>query len=59
MPSVVEGVPTTKAVVKLAEKYRVEMPITQAINSVLFEGLDPLEAIGQLMSRTPKAEHIG
>ena len=58
MPSVVEGVPTTQAVVKLAEKYRVEMPITQAINSVLFEDLDPLEAIGQLMSRSPKAEHM-
>lgn len=56
---VVEGVPTTKAVVALAEKYRVDMPITQAIHQVLFEGLDPLEAITQLMSREPKPERVG
>ncbi|MFP4145834.1 MAG: NAD(P)H-dependent glycerol-3-phosphate dehydrogenase [Phycisphaeraceae bacterium] len=59
IPGVVEGVPTTKAVVALAEKYRVEMPITQAIDQVLFQGLDPLEAITQLMSREPKPEKVG
>ncbi|MFW6059434.1 MAG: NAD(P)H-dependent glycerol-3-phosphate dehydrogenase, partial [Phycisphaeraceae bacterium] len=59
IPGVVEGVPTTKAVVALAEKYRVEMPITQAIHQVLFEGLDPLEGITQLMTRQPKAERVG
>lgn len=56
---VVEGVPTTKAVVQLAQKYRVDMPITQAIHQVLFEGLDPLEGITQLMSREMKAERVG
>ena len=45
--------------VRLAEKYRVEMPITQAVYQVLFEGLDPIEAIGQLMSRPPKDEDVG
>ena len=40
MAGVVEGVPTTRAVVELARKYRVEMPITQAVFQVLFEGLD-------------------
>jgi glycerol-3-phosphate dehydrogenase (NAD(P)+) len=59
MPGVVEGVPTTKAVVALAEKYRVEMPITQTVRKVLFEGLDPLEGISQLMNRELKAEQIG
>ncbi len=58
IPGVVEGVPTTKAVVRLAEKYRVEMPITEAVHAILFEGLDPIEAIGQLMTRTPKAERV-
>jgi len=58
MASVVEGVPTTRSVVALAEKYRVEMPITQAVHEVLFEGLDPIEAISQLMSRKVKAERI-
>lgn len=59
MPGVVEGVPTTKAVVTLAEKYRVEMPITQTVHQVLFQGLDPLEGISQLMSRQLKPENIG
>jgi glycerol-3-phosphate dehydrogenase (NAD(P)+) len=56
---VVEGVPTTRAVVTLAEKYRVEMPITRAIYQVLFEGLDPIEGITGLMSRELKSERIG
>ena len=56
---VVEGVPTTRSVVGLAEKYRVDMPITRAVHSVLFEGLDPLEAISRLMSRDPKPERVG
>jgi len=59
IPGVVEGVPTTQAVVRLAQKYRVQMPITQAVQQVLFEGLDPLEAISQLMTRQPKPECIG
>lgn len=57
--SVVEGVATTKSVMDLARKYRVDMPITQAVNAVLFGGLDPIEAIGQLMTREPKAERVG
>jgi len=59
IPGVVEGVPTTKSVVQLARKYNVEMPITAAVHKVLFEGLDPLEAISQLMTRTPKPERVG
>lgn len=59
MHGIVEGVPTTRAVVALAEKHGVEMPITQAVYQVLFEGLDPIEAIGQLMTRQPKAERVG
>jgi glycerol-3-phosphate dehydrogenase (NAD(P)+) len=57
--SVVEGVATTRSVVDLARKYRVDMPITHAVYAVLFENLDPIEAIGQLMSRELKAERIG
>lgn len=56
---VVEGVETSKAVMALARKYRVEMPISAAVHSVLFEGVDPIEAIGQLMSREQKAERVG
>ncbi len=56
---VVEGVATTKSVVDLARKYRVEMPITGAVHAILFEGLDPIEAIGKLMTREMKAERVG
>jgi len=59
MPGVVEGVPTTKAVVALAKNHGVEMPITQTAYQVLFEGLDPLEGISRLMSRQLKPERIG
>ena len=59
MRSVVEGVPTTRSVVALAAKHGVEMPITQAVYQVLFEQLDPIEAISRLMSRQLKAERIG
>jgi glycerol-3-phosphate dehydrogenase (NAD(P)+) len=58
IPGVVEGVPTTQAVVELARKYRVDMPIAQALYQVLFEGLDPIEGIDRLMSRQPKAERV-
>ena len=56
---VVEGVPTTRSVVALAERYKVEMPITQAVHQILFNKLDPIEAITQLMTREAKPERIG
>ncbi|MBL8990883.1 MAG: NAD(P)-dependent glycerol-3-phosphate dehydrogenase [Phycisphaerae bacterium] len=56
--SVVEGVATTRSVMDLARKYRVDMPLTQAVHAVLFEGLDPIDAVGQLMNREPKAERV-
>jgi len=59
IPGVVEGVATTRAVVTLAQQHEVDMPITSGIYEVLFEGLDPLDGISRLMSRTPKAEHVG
>jgi glycerol-3-phosphate dehydrogenase (NAD(P)+) len=58
-PFVVEGVATTRSVMDLAQKYRVEMPITEAVHAVLFEGVDPIRAIGRLMSRELKQERVG
>ncbi len=55
-PFVVEGVETTRAVVELAHRYRVPMPITEAVHAVLFESLDPVDAISRLMSRELKDE---
>ncbi len=54
--SVVEGVSTCKSVVALAARHQVEMPITQAVYEVLFEGKPVRIAIEDLMSRRPKPE---
>ncbi len=56
MDSVAEGVPTTKAVRELARRYKVDMPITDAVYSVLFENKDVLHALTDLMTRDPKPE---
>src|SRR5205814_9114402 len=40
MENVAEGVPTTKAVRELARRHNVDMPITDAVYSVLFEDKD-------------------
>lgn len=56
MPSVAEGVPTTRAVRELARRYKVDMPITEAVHAVLFEGKDVLHALTDLMTREPKPE---
>lgn len=58
-PYVVEGVATTRSVMDLARRYKVDMPIIQAVHAVLYEGLDPIEGIGLLMSRDQKAERVG
>ena len=54
---VVEGVYSTKAAVKLAQKYEVQMPIIEQVNAVLFEGKSAAEAVKELMLRDGKTEH--
>lgn len=54
--AVIEGIPTTRAVLELASRHEVEMPITQAVYEILFEEKAPLVAITELMQRPPKAE---
>ncbi|MHC8516543.1 NAD(P)H-dependent glycerol-3-phosphate dehydrogenase [Sporosarcina sp. ITBMC105] len=56
MGMVIEGVRTTKAAYRLAEKYDVSMPLTQALYAVLFESVHPKEAVDQLMNRMKKQE---
>jgi glycerol-3-phosphate dehydrogenase (NAD(P)+) len=59
MDSVAEGVPTTRSVMQLASRHQVEMPITAAVHSVLFEGKDAIHALTELMTRDPKPESDG
>ncbi|MFC5460272.1 NAD(P)H-dependent glycerol-3-phosphate dehydrogenase [Massilia niabensis] len=53
---VAEGVPCSKAVRDLAAKLGVEMPITDAVAAVLFDGYDAAEMAKQLLARDPRNE---
>jgi len=57
--SVAEGVFTTRAALKVAQRYGVEMPITRLLSLVLFEGHDPRKVVPELMMRDPKHELEG
>jgi len=48
---VAEGVGTTAATLALARRCGVEMPITEQVHAVLYEGRPPREAIRELMER--------
>ena len=54
---VVEGVNSAKAAKILAEKYKIDMPIVQEVNKVLFEDKPAKEALADLMLRDKKIEH--
>jgi glycerol-3-phosphate dehydrogenase (NAD(P)+) len=54
---VIEGIPATRAAVRLAERTGVELPISHQVYAVLFEGRSPLSAIAALMGREATAEH--
>ncbi|OGC04951.1 hypothetical protein A2276_03235 [candidate division WOR-1 bacterium RIFOXYA12_FULL_43_27] len=56
MSQVAEGIPTSKAVYKLARKLKLEMPISSGVYSVLYEGAEPFAIISELLKRKPKAE---
>ncbi len=56
MVMVAEGVATTQSAYDLAQRHRVEMPITEEVHRVLFEGKDPYKATNDLMSRDAKGE---
>ncbi len=56
MEMVAEGVRTTKSAFMLAEKHKVEMPITAQVFQVLYEDKDPRLAVNDLMLREKKAE---
>jgi glycerol-3-phosphate dehydrogenase (NAD(P)+) len=51
-----EGVKSCLAIRDLAIKQGIEMPITEQVERVCHEGLDPRVAVGALMSREQKSE---
>lgn len=56
MTMVAEGVRTTESTYALAQRYGVEMPITEGVYRCLFENTPPEQVIQDLMSRTAKRE---
>ncbi len=56
MDSVAEGVWTVRAVVGLARRHGVDMPITREVHAILHEGKPPRDALRDLMRRGPRAE---
>jgi glycerol-3-phosphate dehydrogenase (NAD(P)+) len=56
MKMVAEGVKTTDAVVDLAKRHSVEMPIASRMYEMLHFGITPRAAIQQLMERSLKVE---
>jgi glycerol-3-phosphate dehydrogenase (NAD(P)+) len=53
---VAEGVYSAREVARVAAQRGLDMPITEAVCGVLFRGLNPHEAVQQLLGRDPKAE---
>ncbi len=52
----IESVDNIDVAYSLSKKYNVEMPIVNAVYNVLYNGLDPKEAVNQLMTRELKDE---
>lgn len=57
MQMVAEGVETTRSVHQLAAKHQVDVPIADAVYSILFENRDPSKITYDLMTRDMKPEH--
>lgn len=55
---IAEGVPTTEAVVRLARRRGVEMPICEQVAAILFEGRPAADAALMLMTRELKGERV-
>lgn len=52
-----EGVWTVKSALALAKNMKIEMPITEQVHAVLFDGRSPLDGVKELMLRPTKSEY--
>lgn len=51
-----EGVTSSRAVLELARRHQVDMPITEAVVAVVHDGRSPHDLVGRIMQRATKAE---
>lgn len=56
MNEVAEGIRTARAVKQLADRAGLEMPITNEVNAVLYDGKSARDAVAELMSRPLREE---
>ncbi len=56
MVNVAEGVNTTRAAREMAQTMGIDMPITELMYRVLFQGMEPRRAVVELMLREAKSE---
>lgn len=55
---VVEGSYTCVSALQLAKKAEIAVPITQAVYSIIYENLNPRDAVKALLQRAIKEEHL-
>jgi glycerol-3-phosphate dehydrogenase (NAD(P)+) len=53
---VAEGVKTAKSAWQLAERHGVDVPITNQVHAIIYEGKAPKQAVRDLMTREAKPE---
>jgi glycerol-3-phosphate dehydrogenase (NAD(P)+) len=51
-----EGVRCARAALDLGRRHRIDLPITDAVCRVLFEGLAPRQAVSDLLGREARSE---
>lgn len=56
MKMVAEGVGTTDSALNLGRQHKVDLPITEQVYNILFNEIDPKDAIKELMARERKHE---
>jgi glycerol-3-phosphate dehydrogenase (NAD(P)+) len=56
---VAEGVKTARSAWQLAQRHRVDVPITREMYAIIYEGKPPREAVRDLMGREAKPERDG
>lgn len=53
---VIEGAETSKSAYQLSKKYKVSMPITEAVYGIIFKNYNPRQALITLLKKGPKGE---
>ena len=54
----VEGIYTCVSARELGRKHKIPIPITEVTYAIIYEGLDPREAVKNLLQRAIKEEHL-